>query len=238
MRLPSSFLFLAGLLVTGVPLFSAACGGAYEVMGDLTACTQTSCPAEETWDALQCACVPIPVTACPVTLSECPAGQQYDPLTCRCVVPHVGVDAGPARPDSTTVACQEAPPVHCVVGYEFNSETCGCSPIPDAGIDAELGCSLGSGSCPSGYVLDEAACECVAKSVDAAVCDPPPGLCAVGYTFSQTACGCVPVDAGLGPDAGEIGAMCTSQLDCASGLDCCGPLQGSGPSYCAPHCGP
>jgi hypothetical protein len=130
MRLRS---FLVGVaLATAGPVL--ACDGQEETLGSLTRCTPTACPAEETWDSLQCACVPARDAGCPLMATECPAAEQFDPLTCRCVMP--ATDAGISPHDATLPVCQRAPPGGpgpCATGYELDPETCECNPVADAG---------------------------------------------------------------------------------------------------------
>jgi hypothetical protein len=162
--------FLVGVaLATAGPVL--ACDGQEETLGSLTRCTPTACPAGETWDSLQCACVPARDAGCPLMATECPAAEQFDPLTCRCVMP--ATDAGLSPHDATLPVCQRAPPGGpgpCATGYELDPETCECNPVADAGEDVRE---------------------------EAAMCTAPPVECATGYSFDRSVCVCVPVpDAG------------------------------------------
>jgi hypothetical protein len=158
-------------LLVGISLAAGgACDGQEETLGSLTRCTPTECPAGETWDSLQCACVPVEDAGCPLMATECPAAEQFDPLTCRCVMP--AAEAGVPPRDATLPVCQRAPPGlgPCAVGYELDPETCECNPTRDAGGDAHE---------------------------EAGVCMQPPVECALGYSWNTSVCGCVPVpDAG------------------------------------------
>jgi hypothetical protein len=206
-------LFIAIVLFLVCLQLSLGCGGSSQTLGTLPGCTVTTCAAGQTWDSLQCSCVPVLDGGCPETPAHCLEGYVFDPQTCQCVLP-IGHDAGADSAcvqvtcgagqvwASTECACVDAAdagcletPSPCAAGYVYDPQSCTCvlsGQIPDGGADSTLtvsdagGCS---GTCGAGETWDPLQCACV-PTLDAP-CPATPAHCAVGYVADPLTCQCV-----------------------------------------------
>ncbi len=221
------FRFLFGLTAAMASL-QGACGGIDASLGGVGTCPKTPCPVAETWDPLQCACVPVLDAGCAVVTAVCSPGYTYDALTCRCVVPIQPADAG--LPDAPRDSGQSCLNLTCPAGYVADAALCACVPVLDAG------CAATPAHCVTGYVFDPLTCMCVpgpdaGSAQDATVgvdagpaCGAPGESCCRGDTCGGGGC-CVDQKC-VAP-----GTACAHGLGvCASGS--CGTCGGVGQACC------
>ncbi len=239
-------LLLALAIAAFASTLASACGGIDPSLGNLGACSATPCPIAETWDPLQCACVPVLDAGCGVVTAVCSPGYTYDPLTCRCVIP-VSADAGsrtacpglscPAGTvaDTACGCCPEAPPVHCVTpGYAWDPVPCACVPGPDAGsiaadatvaVDAAVACGGPGEACCLGNTCGGGGCcvnfTCVATG---GTCPNGLGVCASGSCGTCGGVGQACCQEGTLAVCTAPGASCTSTK--GGTCDACGVLGG------------
>ncbi len=136
-----SFALTLGLAVA----LEGACGGIDASLGNAGACPATPCPYAETWDALQCACVPVLDAGCAVVTAVCNGGYTFDPLTCRCVVPVAPPDAGTTTSDAGIGAGScTGTPLLC-----FGSDATACCGKDPAGYATCVGSTWMCGPAPA-----------------------------------------------------------------------------------------